>query len=567
MRKLAALVCALIAASTAAGVAVTATIVAAAINVTDRAAVIASYNTEFNRVEPAHQWNGNVSTCTPGTTSAEYQASILQRVNWYRDLAGLPPVTLDTTKTVYAQAGALISAAEGKLSHTPATTAKCYTADGYKGTSSSNIALGTSGVDAMKAYMDDYGANNTKVGHRAWILYPRLGSVATGDIPGSSAANSLYVFTDAVARVTPRDGAVAWPPSGYVPDAVVPARWSYHRYGADFTNAQVTVTGPSGAVATTVIDSAGFMDPGIVFEPKYTEPTTTADITYTVGITGITGTGPATVTYSITLVHTNRMPRFTGTSTIRQPVCSDVGTVIGTINFFDEDDGENLAYALGGADADRFSIDSGGDVSVAAALDLSRTRYQFTVTATDPAGASASHNIAYSFQSLNDIKVCPPIGITATETSKGLLVKWERPRAKPPSDGYMAQVTNGSGMCATTGTSCTITRLKAGRYKINVLSLHGSTAWSSITITARVTGTSAPVAPVVHKIKKGGRLTTAGLTKGLSGPKTYAVSGGCRLSSTKKWVIAPARRTTCTLTVRYKPATTTLTKRIKISVG
>ncbi|MEY4081548.1 MAG: hypothetical protein RL430_1978, partial [Actinomycetota bacterium] len=221
-----------------------------AINVNDRAAVLASYDAEFNRVEPSIGWTGDVSKCDGGTTSTEYQQSILQRVNWHRAMAGVSDVTYRSDLNAQQQAGALISAAEGQLSHTPAQSAKCWTQDGYNATSRSNLSLGVNGVRAMTGYVEDPGANNAAAGHRWWLVNPRLKTITSGDTKegnGSWGANALHVFDTASTPVQqPRDGFVAWPPPGYVPDDVVFPRWSVMVYGysgvptPDFTNATVT---------------------------------------------------------------------------------------------------------------------------------------------------------------------------------------------------------------------------------------------------------------------------------------------------------------------------------------
>ena len=104
------------------------------IDISQRQAVIDAYISEFERTEPAMEFTGNVSTCSSGTTSTAYQLSVLQRANWYRQMAGLPDVVYNPANHAAAQAGALISAAEKRLSHTPAATAKCYTSIGYTGT-------------------------------------------------------------------------------------------------------------------------------------------------------------------------------------------------------------------------------------------------------------------------------------------------------------------------------------------------------------------------------------------------------------------------------------------------
>ena len=225
------------------------------IDVTSRQQVMDSYAEEFLRQEPAMEFTGDIASCIPGTTSMAFQNSVLQRVNWYRMMAGLPSVVYNSANHAAAQAGALISAAQGALSHTPASSAKCFSQLGYTGTSSSNLAYGISGISAIDAYIDDYGDNNAFVGHRRWILSPTLRAVSTGDIPRSKdlnrwPSNALYVF-DTQSPVAARDGGVAWPPRGYVPVDTVASRWSYIYLGANFSNAQVSVTGPDGPVGLT----------------------------------------------------------------------------------------------------------------------------------------------------------------------------------------------------------------------------------------------------------------------------------------------------------------------------
>ena len=52
------------------------------IDTSDRAEVLESYLAEFDRVEPASGYTGDVSTCSAGTTSQTYRDSIVQRMNW-----------------------------------------------------------------------------------------------------------------------------------------------------------------------------------------------------------------------------------------------------------------------------------------------------------------------------------------------------------------------------------------------------------------------------------------------------------------------------------------------------
>ena len=59
----------------------------------DRAEVLASWETEFGRTEPAMGFTGDVGTCSYGTTDAAFRDSVFARVNWYRRMAGLDTVT------------------------------------------------------------------------------------------------------------------------------------------------------------------------------------------------------------------------------------------------------------------------------------------------------------------------------------------------------------------------------------------------------------------------------------------------------------------------------------------
>lgn len=260
---------------------------------------------------PLH-WMGSVSGCNPGTTNLEHQQAVLDRVGYFRALVDLPAVTLlSGMTTAQAQAAALMMTANNALSHFPPMTWLCYSADGASGAASSNIALGLNGVRAMDIFMDDFGPNNTAVGHRRWILFPPRAAMATGDTVGAAttfrSANSLFVFGPTNTRPATPNG-VAWPPAGFVPYQNLPAksnRWSWSYPGADFTSATVTVTGPGGPIPVTLeTPGTGFGDNTLVFLPAgipYAKPA--ADTTYTIKIAGITGSGvPSSTEYSVTVI-------------------------------------------------------------------------------------------------------------------------------------------------------------------------------------------------------------------------------------------------------------------------
>lgn len=277
-----------------------------------RDAVVALYNTVYGPGDLVTlTWTGSVTGCNPGTTNLAHQQAVIDRVNYFRSLVGLPSVILlGGTPTTQAQAAALMMSANNALSHYPPLSWVCYSSEGATGASKSNIALGLNGVDAIDLYMDDPGAGNTAAGHRRWIFYPPQASIGTGDVDRTSTANpanDLYVFAPWATRPATPLG-IAWPPAGYVPYQNLPSasnRWSFSYPGADFAAGSVTMSGPSGALPVTLETVAtGYGDNTIVFRPtgvSYTQPL--ADTTYTVTVSGISGSEvPVSFQYTVTVI-------------------------------------------------------------------------------------------------------------------------------------------------------------------------------------------------------------------------------------------------------------------------
>ena len=257
-------------------------------------------------------WTGTVPGCVAGTTTSAHQQAVIDRVNYFRTLVSLPPVSLmGSTPISQSQASALMMSANDSLSHSPPPDWDCYTADGAFAAGKSNLAWGIHGVRAIDLYVDDHGSGNYAVGHRRWILHPPQVSMATGDITpaGSSPrpTNDLYVLGTFGARPATPDG-IAWPPAGFVPFQNLPSRsnrWSFSFPGANFSAATVTMSGPGGSIPVTLETIAnGYGDNTIVFRPtgvSYARPA--VDTTYTVTVAGMTGTGvPPSMSYTVTVI-------------------------------------------------------------------------------------------------------------------------------------------------------------------------------------------------------------------------------------------------------------------------
>ncbi|MEM9132055.1 MAG: CAP domain-containing protein [Actinomycetota bacterium] len=278
------------------------------IDTDDRDTVLAAHRAEYDAVPPALAWVGDLGGCVEGESPVIYRQATIDRVNYYRAMAGVPAIVdEDQALSAKAQEAALMMSAEGALTHTPGADYACFTEVGQEAAGNSNLYLGRTGPVAIDGYIEDPGDHNVDVGHRNTILHPPTRSMGVGDVGASEegyAANALWVFDEHVFDETsPHDRPpmreddrfVAWPPRGYVhPDLVYP-RWSFTKAEADFSQAQVTLydlSDPDGAepVPLTVVNRSGIAGhvplPTLVWEPEL-ELDRRYDTSYYVVISGI----------------------------------------------------------------------------------------------------------------------------------------------------------------------------------------------------------------------------------------------------------------------------------------
>lgn len=214
----------------------------AALDRNNRAAVAAWFKSDYAPFRNApNGWTGAVNGCRVGENSAAYDDATLRLLRFYRRMAGVPhDVAWDPALSRLAMRAALIMEAKRDLSHTPPRNWPCWSEEGLKGASSSNLCLGCVGPGAIDAYVEDRGVAG--VGHRRWALHPRQSKLGTGSTRG---AHALYVFGEF--RASSNIETVAWPPAGYAPfmfgyDARYP--WSFEVYSgrADYSGARIRMT-------------------------------------------------------------------------------------------------------------------------------------------------------------------------------------------------------------------------------------------------------------------------------------------------------------------------------------
>ena len=389
-----------------------------AIDPTNRAAVLAFYNNQYVIQNfPLSGWTGNIAACVPGDVSPAFRALTAQRVNYFRDMAGVPLLTVDAAANIPAMAGALISSATSVSGfqypdgHNPPANATCFTAIGLEGTSTSNIWTSTRGgpdnIDGMIA--DAIVISAPSVGHRTLVLQPSLTAFGSGDVPFPSVIAgrttiSLFKGVGNRADAVSRDAYVAWPPRGFVPYPVLPDRWSINILNpqADVTNATVTMRRADGTAVdltrTNVTNNARF-SPQIVWtvnddaftgNPVRGVPPPKTDVSVDVTIGNVMVNGQAqTITYGVTVIDANSPANDINLTRIR-PGDVAAGATVATLSAYKFPRSfAQIQYALtlvegaGSTDNALFAI-QGANLTAAAPLAFStRGRYSIRVRVDD----------------------------------------------------------------------------------------------------------------------------------------------------------------------------------------
>jgi hypothetical protein len=277
------------------------------VDVTSRRDVLAFYHGVYQASQNYAAnlgWTGSVSSGNAGTTSQAFKEDVRRRVNFYRALAGLPAdIVFSASQSAKCQKAALMMSANNTLDHDPPPWWIFYSADGREAAESSNLALGYYGPAAVDGYMVDSGAGNQIVGHRRWLLFSLAREMGTGDIPQNGSypsSNSLWVIGDFKAASPAKF--VAWPNEGYTPAPLVPGRWSLSYPGAEFGNAEVSMSLNGSNIAVTVVSRSdnGYGDNTLVWQPSSLPGNVTADLPYVVQVSGIMGDGvPTSKSYTV----------------------------------------------------------------------------------------------------------------------------------------------------------------------------------------------------------------------------------------------------------------------------
>ena len=327
-----------------------------AVDTQSRNDVISFWNSiyiESTGYEDRLAWNGSIAANDPGSTSTAFKKDVERRINFYRAMAGMDANILissssetvnsnpdfdtpdGTTKEDAVQAAAFMLSkntaefqAGGGVSngtanpHNPPDHWAEDNSIARNGAYYSNIAIGHYGPTAIDEYVSENsqgagGAENSDVGHRRFIFNSRLKEVATGDVNPVDTnyypANALYVIGDWLAAPDSPQF-IAWPNSGYIPEAITPRLWSLSCPGADFSSANIQMQiagGNSLETITTNPQFGSYADNTIVWksnDPSAIPSAEFHDVTINITISNISINGNATShNYSVTIINPKRL--------------------------------------------------------------------------------------------------------------------------------------------------------------------------------------------------------------------------------------------------------------------
>lgn len=231
-------------------------------------------------------WSGDEPSCNAGQVPEGTMDKIFMRIEYFRKATGLNNIISENeTKSEKAQQAALMMKSNGTLDHFPPESWKCYTTAGKDGAGNSLLTQ-TRNAEAVDSYMRDAGAANGPVGHRRWLLWPKLQELGVGNTDNT---NAIWVLGNAGTSPADAPEFISWPPKGYAPKQLAYPRWSFSIADADFTGTSITMKNENNeAVAITIeaLDNA-YGDRTIVWVPSINLNSITADTAFKITLQNV----------------------------------------------------------------------------------------------------------------------------------------------------------------------------------------------------------------------------------------------------------------------------------------
>ena len=192
---------------------------ATGIDTFDNRQLLLVWNDVFWGAEPPPMgFTGDLATCVPGTTSADYRLAELETINALRGIAGVGPLTEDPTWSALAQQGALPVARMGGFDSPtpyPPPGTGCLTPTAETALSR-GVWMNKAGPQGINWYVEDYN-NIASMNLRSMALSAGATTVGFGDAPDANVTVLKPTPGASLLVGASRSGFVAWPNAGRVP--------------------------------------------------------------------------------------------------------------------------------------------------------------------------------------------------------------------------------------------------------------------------------------------------------------------------------------------------------------
>ena len=231
-------------------------------------------------------WSGDEPSCNAGSVSQSTKDKIFKRLTYFRKAVGLNnTLEENAVKSEKAQKAALMMYANGALDHFPPESWKCYSTEG-KQAASSSLLTQYKNAEAIDSYMRDYGENNGPVGHRRWLLWPKLQEIGIGN---TNATNAIWVLGNAGTPPADAPEFISWPPKGYSPKHLAYERWSFSIASVDFSATTISMKDKNNQSVSLSIEELDtqYGDRTIVWKPSININAITEDTSYTVTLKNV----------------------------------------------------------------------------------------------------------------------------------------------------------------------------------------------------------------------------------------------------------------------------------------
>lgn len=231
-------------------------------------------------------WSGSEASCDSGDVPQVTMDKIFMRLSYFRKAVGLNnTISENETKSEKAQDAALMMKSNGTLSHSPPNTWSCYSEAGKEGAGNSLLTQ-TKNAEAVDSYIRDQGSENGPVGHRRWLLWPKLQEIGIGN---TDATNAVWVLGNAGTPPADTPDFIAWPPEGHSPKQLAYQRWSFSIADADFTSTSIVMKDKNNQTIALEIEELDtqFGDRTIVWVPLINTNALTEDTAYAITISSV----------------------------------------------------------------------------------------------------------------------------------------------------------------------------------------------------------------------------------------------------------------------------------------